>query len=229
MDDRERPCPPPRPRGPANPWRLVGLLTPRLGRPHAFSPPRRCDGGNGQKRPTSTPGHSGGAVPDSHRSSLFAGRASDRDAGHQSRRQSVGVGQGLSNRSTAPGAARRVCHGASVAWQTLPVVGDLRVKWRRSRGPSSQGPRRRCARHSHRHAHSPIAAEKKRLRGSSTSATAADSPPCPPGHHCARRATRGRQQPEIPRVTEWLDRPAAESTWITNLGVTSSRAGRPRR
>lgn len=41
MDDRERSCPPPRPRGPANPWRLVGLLTPRLGRPHAFSPPRR--------------------------------------------------------------------------------------------------------------------------------------------------------------------------------------------
>lgn len=42
MDDHERSCPPPRPRGPANPWRLVGLLTPRLGRPHAFSPPRRC-------------------------------------------------------------------------------------------------------------------------------------------------------------------------------------------
>jgi len=38
---------------------------------------------NGQKRPTSSPGHSGGAVPESHRSSLFAGRARARQTGHQ--------------------------------------------------------------------------------------------------------------------------------------------------
>ena len=228
-NDRERSCPPPRPRGPANPWQLVGLLTPKLSRSHAFSPPRQCDGGNGQKRPTSTPGHSGGAVPDSHRSSLFAGCTSVREAGHQSRRESVGVGQGVSNRSRSPGAARRVCHGASVAWQTLPVVGDLRFKRRRSHGPSSQGPPRRCARQSHRHAHGPITAQKKRPRGSSTSTTVADSPHVPRGITVPVGQPGGGSNLKITRVTEWLDRPAAESTWITNLGVTSSRAGRPRR
>ena len=209
---------PPRPRGPANPWQLVGLLTPRLGRPHAFSPPRRSAGGNGQKRPTSTPGHSGGAVPDSHRSSLFAGRASDRGAGHQSRRKSVGVGQGLSNRSTPPGAARRVYHDGCLARQTLPVVGDLRVTRRRSPGPRSHGPRRRCARHSHRDAHSPRAAQKNRPRCSSPSTTGADSPHVPRGITVPVGQPGGGSNLKITRVTEWLDRPAAESTWITTSG-----------
>ena len=72
---------------------------------------------NGLKRPTSSPGHSGGAVPDSHRSSLFAGRTSVREASHQSRWQSVRVRQGLSNTSTTPAAGRRVsrCEGDPVA------------------------------------------------------------------------------------------------------------------
>ena len=53
--------------------------------------------------------------------------------------------------------------------------------------------------------------------------------PMSPGHHRARRATRGRQQPEILRVTEWLDRPAAKKFVDHNLGVKASRAGRAHR
>ena len=53
----------------------VGLLTPKLRRLHAFSRPVPRGGGrNGSKQPASAPGHSGGAVPESHRSSLFARR-----------------------------------------------------------------------------------------------------------------------------------------------------------
>ena len=51
---------------------------------------------------------------------------------------------------------------------------------------------------------------KNTWRHSSRFRHLADSPLVPRGNHCARRATRGRQSPAILRVTEWLDRPAAE-------------------
>jgi hypothetical protein len=83
---------------------------------------------NGQKRPTSSPGHSGGAVPDSHRSSLFASRRSILAVGHQSRWQSVGIAWRLSNKSPTPASDRRVSHGELFPCQTLPVAGDPDVK-----------------------------------------------------------------------------------------------------
>ena len=84
---------------------------------------------NGLKRPTSSPGHSGGAVPDSHRSSLFAGRASVRAAGHQRRWQSVGITQRLSNKSPAPAPRRRVSHSEPSVCQTLRVARDSDVNF----------------------------------------------------------------------------------------------------
>lgn len=83
---------------------------------------------NGLKQPTSSPGHSGGAVPELHRSSLFAGGKTSSATGHQSRRQSVGVGVGLSNETADPSRGRRVYHGADAAWQTLRVAVDPDVK-----------------------------------------------------------------------------------------------------
>jgi hypothetical protein len=52
----------------------------------------RRSGRNGWKQPASAPGHSGGAVPDSHRSSLFAGDGQLPTTGHQSRRECIGPG-----------------------------------------------------------------------------------------------------------------------------------------
>jgi len=68
-----------------------------------------------------SPEHSGGAVPDSHRSSLFAGRPQLRTPGHQSRRPSVAVAVTLSTRPAAPGPGRKLRHAAAPAWQSLPV------------------------------------------------------------------------------------------------------------
>jgi hypothetical protein len=119
---RLRPCPPFRPRGPASSRHLVGLLTHELERSHAFSPPRLipqdCQGDNGSNatalspepgvsQTRAAPEHSGGAVPDSHRSSLFAGGKQRLSPGHQSRRRSVPIGQRLSTMPARPGETAR--------------------------------------------------------------------------------------------------------------------------
>ncbi len=128
---RLRPCPPFRPRGPASSRHLVGLLTHELERSHAFSPPRQfpqdCQGDNGSNATALSPEpgvsqtrvapeHSGGAVPDLHRSSLFAGGKQRLSPGHQSRWRSVPIGQMLSTMPARPGEA------AKFAWRRSVVA-----------------------------------------------------------------------------------------------------------
>ena len=50
-----------------------------------------------KKQPTSTPGYSGGAVPESHRSSLFALRSQLREESHQIQRRNITVAPPLSS------------------------------------------------------------------------------------------------------------------------------------
>jgi hypothetical protein len=109
-----RPCPPSRPRSPANARRLVGLLTHGAGpavclladcfahrrrRPQwhryrrPWRPPRGFFETRGRRSP---PVHSGGAVPELHRSSLFAARLKISPPGHQRRGGSVAVGATMS-------------------------------------------------------------------------------------------------------------------------------------
>jgi len=189
-----RPCPPFRPRGPACSRQLVGLLTPRLGRLHAFSrSPRRR---NGARQPASSPGHSGGAVPESHRSSLFAGRGELPAAGHQSQWENVPVVPSLSTFPRPPAVARRVCHACPRSCETLPVAGRSRVKPCRSFHGAPHRLRTHAARQSRPHWHPRNSRGKSVSVRSSRLRHAADSPPCPPGHHGARRACSDRQQPE---------------------------------
>ena len=112
--------------------KLVGLLTPRLGRLHAFSRPHRISPVRSQwpdnsrprfpasparAQPSSagdegkSPEHSGGAVPESHRSSLFAGRSQLRAAGHQIRWRSLSVVPSLSSCAGCDTTIRTDSHG----------------------------------------------------------------------------------------------------------------------
>jgi hypothetical protein len=139
---RLQPCLPTRPRGPTSSRHLVGLLTHELERSHAFSPPPAAHSGvrrttMARMRPPSlpdlgipqarkSPEHSGGAVPDLHRSSLFAGGKQRLSPGHQSRWRSVPIGQMLSTMPARSGEA------AKFAWRRSVVANPAGCKafWR---------------------------------------------------------------------------------------------------
>ena len=99
---------------------LVGLLTPKLSRLHAFSRAARLHrfGRNGlitadlSSRSGNSPGYSGGAVPESHRSSLFAGRSQLQTIGHQIRWRSVSVVPPLSSCAGRPTITGTAFHAA---------------------------------------------------------------------------------------------------------------------
>jgi hypothetical protein len=213
-----RPCPPSRPRGPACSRRLVGLLTPRLCRLHAFS---RADvRRNGSKQPASTPGHSGGAVPESHRSSLFAGRGKP-PAGPATRvgAKCSGCGGAVNDSGT-----RRTNGPSCQPWplrcETLRVAWRPRVKPCGWCGVAPQPLRTCAARQSRPDAHMRNTAEKKRCGRSSRLRRAADSPFRPRGITVPVGQPGGGSN-LLFRVTDWLDRPAAERFVNHNLGMTS--------
>jgi hypothetical protein len=68
-----------------------------------------------------SPEHSGGAVPDSHRSSLFAGWKKLLPAGHQSRRRSIPIRLTLSTEPAGRRISGKVSRGAGHGWQNVPV------------------------------------------------------------------------------------------------------------
>ncbi len=124
------PCLPTRPRGLACSGTLVGLLTPRLGRLHAFSRASRLHRTIAMARtqPASSPGYSGGAVPESHRSSLFARRKQLRSTGHQIRAaQSIGGWVPVKQRRFGS-PDRQTFTRRSAARETVPVGKRKRLK-----------------------------------------------------------------------------------------------------
>ena len=128
-----------------------------------------------------SPEHSGGAVPDSHRSSLFAGRTQLRMTGHQSRWRSVPIRPTL---STVPAGRRmtgKVSRGAGHEWQTLPVGKPSTVKNCGSYGAAPHEPKVRSARHCFADAHGLWAAKHNERAPSSRFVSTADSPHVPRG------------------------------------------------
>ena len=91
---------------------LVGLLTPRLCRLHAFSRrPHAMRVAMASKQPASAPGHSGGAVPDSHRCSLFARRCNRTIGPPGSPRQSTPWGAPVNERGSTADRPPDECQG----------------------------------------------------------------------------------------------------------------------
>jgi hypothetical protein len=140
-------------------------------------------------RPRS-PGHSGGAVPESHRSSLFARHPQPRTRGHQIRRRSLTVVRGLSSCEASAATTGTVSHAACGG------VKDCRL--RRNAGGSCAGctaaRRTVVARRTHRiscpqHATSPRA-ENTCCR-SRAFPPPADSPSCPPGQSLCPSGNQG--------------------------------------
>jgi hypothetical protein len=207
----------------------VGLLTSRLGRLHAFSraawSPRPAMARNSQPR---TPGHSGGAVPESHRSSLFAGRKQPLSSGHQSRWQSLPVAVGLSITAAPAMAPSRFAAARSAPGK--PCRSRLIVT-RRCDGRA----RLRCtvrlrgidgSLDATRSRESPL---EKSLGLAQAAFTGAPIAPMSPGASLCPSGNQGAAVTCDPS-SHGMARQACRGEFVDhNLGVTASQAGRPHR
>lgn len=187
---------------------LVGLLTPRLSRLHAFSrwPHRNADRNGLETAGLGAWSQRRGRPGFSPEFPVCRRQATARP-GHQSRgRQCIG-GPGHVKQNECPAWVRNCAGRAKTQAENVTIVRARAAQFMHVKPTALFAQRAAVSRVS-----------KNTWRHSSRFHPAADSPSVPRGNHCARRATRGRQQPEMLRVTEWLDRPAAESSWITSSG-----------
>jgi len=183
---------------------------------------------NGSTQPTSTPGHSGGAVPESHRSSLFARRGRGPEPGHQSqgaecRERATNVNQNGRSR-----AARRVFHAAPSARQTLTVAGE-KASILEGGAASRRTP---CAVGTHRN---PDATRTRKCRRrKNLGGVQARLPKSPiahvsPGASLCPSGNQGAAATCDPS-SHGMARQACRRKFVDhNLGVTASRAGRTHR
>ena len=155
-----------------------------------------------------SPGYSGGAVPESHRSSLFALRSQLREEGHQIQWRSVTVAPPLSSCATSATTSRTPSHAALRA-----------VKLYRLRSKTDESVRvvRHCAAQNTDtektafFSHNTPQVVLKKILGyhSSRFPLPADSPHVPRGITVPVGQLGGGNHLQILRVTDWLDRSAA--------------------
>lgn len=97
---------------------LLGSVRPKAKEPNGSMQPSfvsRKPWAKARKASMKTPGHSGGAVPESHRSSLFAGGKQQQSSGHQRHWVNVGIRTTLSRTPSPALLSRRVSQPRSTA------------------------------------------------------------------------------------------------------------------